>query len=284
MRNKDIAKGKKVDPIKPQQVTPKVNTNPLYAPQTEEKASIEAEPIIQEGFSEFSPHMRFREAKQLKLHDKIDHSDMVGRFVCATIIDREGSNLKIHYDGWDRKWDIWCDFQQELYRFARVGSISKRVAHRFKEIKKGDNIDVNPTHRHLGWKIGEITRLDQKSGQVQIVYDVGGKDYLYWAHLDNEKEIAEFKTNTHGMKLNATKYTINKEVPPFKPHMSLQEAYKLNLTDSVDHRDEKGRFMYAAIYKKQGTNLKIRPFDNWKWDTWSDFTKEIHRFAKAGSI
>merc|ERR1712176_1208356 len=43
-------------------------------------------------------------------------------------------------------------------------------------------------------KCGEIRRLDQKSGQVQVVYECAEKNYLYWAHLDNKSEIAEFPT------------------------------------------------------------------------------------------
>ena len=62
-------------------------------------------------------------------------------------------------------------------------------------MKKGDYVDINPIHRHPGWKCGEIRRLDQKSGQVQVVYESMDKNYLYWAHLDDEAQIAEFGSN-----------------------------------------------------------------------------------------
>eukprot|EP00486_Rosalina_sp_Unknown_P003695 CAMPEP_0201577096 /NCGR_PEP_ID=MMETSP0190_2-20130828/23310_1 /ASSEMBLY_ACC=CAM_ASM_000263 /TAXON_ID=37353 /ORGANISM="Rosalina sp." /LENGTH=715 /DNA_ID=CAMNT_0048008757 /DNA_START=120 /DNA_END=2264 /DNA_ORIENTATION=- len=144
----------------------------------------------------FESHMQLQDAFKLKVHDKIDHRDQVGRFVYATVSEKQGTNLKIHYDGWSRKWDTWSDFQKEIHRFAKAGSISKRPAHRFKQLKKGDYVDINPTQRHPGWKCGEIRRLDQKSGQVQVVYESADKNYLYWAHLDNKFEIAEFTSKS----------------------------------------------------------------------------------------
>ena len=144
----------------------------------------------------FESHMPLQDAFKLKIHDKLDHRDQVGRFVYATVSEKQGSNLKIHYDGWSRKWDTWSDFQKEIHRFAKAGSISKRPAHRFKQLKKGDYVDINPTQRHPGWKCGEIRRLDQKSGQVQVVYESADKNYLYWAHLDHKEEIAEFTSKS----------------------------------------------------------------------------------------
>jgi len=144
----------------------------------------------------FESHMTLQDAFKLKIHDKIDHRDQVGRFVFATVSEKQGTNLKIHYDGWSRKWDTWSDFGGEIHRFAAPGSISKRPAHRFEHLKKGDYVDINPTQRHPGWKCGEIRRLDQKSGQVQVVYESMDKNYLYWAHLDNTAEIAEFTSQS----------------------------------------------------------------------------------------
>ena len=94
---------------------------------------------------------------------------------------------------------ILYDFSGEIHRFAVAGSISKRRAHRFEHLKKGDYVDINPTQRHPGWKCGEIRRLDQKSGQVQVVYESMDKNYLYWAHLDNIAEIAEFTSKSGTM-------------------------------------------------------------------------------------
>ena len=151
---------------------------------------------LKDEISHFPSHMTVQEAFQLKIHDKIDHRDQVGRFVFATVSEKQGTNLKIHYDGWSRKWDTWSDFSTEIHRFAVAGSISKRGAHRFEHLKKGDYIDINPIPRHPGWTHGEIRRLDRTSGQVQVVYEAMDKNYVYWTHLDNEAEIAEFTSKS----------------------------------------------------------------------------------------
>ena len=51
-------------------------------------------------------------------------------------------------------------------------------------------VDIN-CHRHPGWRVGEIRRTDKKSAQVQVCYEMNdGKEYLFWTHLDNKKEIS----------------------------------------------------------------------------------------------
>ena len=98
----------------------------------------------------------------------IIHSDMQERFLGATIVDKGGSHLKIHYNGWNRKWDIWSDYSKidQLCRFAKLGSISKRPNHRFKDIAIGDTIDINLSkilpHYNVGWIVGEIVKFDSK--------------------------------------------------------------------------------------------------------------------------
>lgn len=84
------------------------------------------------------------------------------------------------------------DFSKEIHRFVVAKSISKRRENRGSNLQKGYYVDINPSLRHPGWKSGQIQRLDQKSGQVQVLYQGPDKDYLYWTHLDNEAEIAEF--------------------------------------------------------------------------------------------
>eukprot|EP01083_Nonionella_stella_P166666 557875_1 len=137
----------------------------------------------------FVSHMTMEDAMELLVHDKIDHRDQVGRFVFARVSEKQGSKLRIHYDGWSCKWDTWSDFSTELPRFAVAGSISLRASHRapFNALKKGDYVDINPSLRHFGWKVGEIRGLDAKSGQVQVGYEYLDKNYLHWAHLDDEE-------------------------------------------------------------------------------------------------
>ncbi len=121
----------------------------------------------QNNHSPFRSHMSRVEASRLKVNDKVDHRTYGGRFVLATIQDKQGSKLKIRYDGLPAIYDTWSDYEPELHRFAKAGSISRRPAHRFKNLKVGDWIHINPI-RHPGWKPALIRCFDSKSGQIKV--------------------------------------------------------------------------------------------------------------------
>lgn len=118
------------------------------------------------------------------------------------MVEKRGNNLKIHYDGWSRKWDCYSDYSTEAHRFAKAGSISKRPAHRLHSLDKGDCVDIcidpnaNKDETNLGWKTGRINNFDSKSGQVQIVYndDITDSNHLCWVHLDCVDKIEAFGT------------------------------------------------------------------------------------------
>ena len=158
-------------------------------------------PIIEEFYFiylTFQEQTCIQDFSKLKVDDMIDHQDTMGRFLYAKIIDmREiGSKFKIHYDGWSSKWDIWSDYENFPEKFAIAGSISKRPAHRFKELKVGDYVDINPLRTHPGWKPGKIRSLHKTSGQCHICYKHGDKLLYYWAHLDDAEQIAEFESKS----------------------------------------------------------------------------------------
>ena len=139
--------------------------------------------------------MQFWDAFKLKVGDKVDHRHTTGFFVYATVLEKQGTKLKIHYDGWSHLKDTWSDFQTGIDRFAKAGSISKRPAHRFKRLKKGDYVDINPIRFFMpGWKSGEI--LSRFNGQVQVGFQCAGRSYIYGSHLDNGYEIAEFASRS----------------------------------------------------------------------------------------
>ena len=245
--------------------------------------------------------MTLLQAAALHNHDRIDYFDTFSGFVLATVIERNGTNLKIRYDGWSCKWNKLSDFTKEIHRFAVAGSISKRPAHRFQHLKVGDYVDINPALRHPrltpGWTHGKIRK--RRLGQVQVMYRWMGNIDREWCHLDNEGKIAEFKSKSEPVVVQNTplqkstnrpsdsneNHQNKEDTPPFRPHMTLEQASNLKVHDEIYHRDQVGRFLYATVSEKQGTNLKIR-YVGWsrKWDTWSDFNAEIHRFAVAGSI
>jgi len=77
----------------------------------------------------------------------------------------------------------------------------------------------------------------------------------------------------------------NIKLVQFKSHMSIIEASQLRIHQKIDHRDTEGRFIKAAIIDKKKSNLKIHYF-GWdsEWDVWSDYKKELFRFANYKSI
>ena len=88
-------------------------------------------------------------------------------------------------------------------------------------------------------------------------------------YLDNGKSVKSTSTNQrHHKTLKAVSYRI----PPFPSHMTLRRAQKLEVGHTIDHRDQAGRFAFATVIEKHGTNLKIH-YEGWsqEWDTWSDF-------------
>ncbi len=76
--------------------------------------------------------------------------------------------MKIHYEGWNSKWDTWCDYKSETHRFAAPRSISRKPNTRFRDLKILDYVDINPIQRHRGWRVGQIRRMDKYSGQAQM--------------------------------------------------------------------------------------------------------------------
>ena len=117
----------------------------------------------------FVPHMSFVEAHKLQIGDKVDHRNVYGKFLTATITHKSKSGMfKIHYDDHiSSTHDTECSYVNELYRFAKVGSISRRPAHRLKYIKTGSFVDINIA-QHPGWRKAEVVTVCPLSGQIQV--------------------------------------------------------------------------------------------------------------------
>lgn len=123
----------------------------------------------------FPKPLPVKEASNLKVGDKIDHRNSEGLFCCAKIIKTHGNRLKIHYNAGNKdsskeEPDVWCDYHKEIDRFARFESISRRPSHRFKEVKRGDDVCVCFKYKYnkLEWTKAEITKLDTESGQFKV--------------------------------------------------------------------------------------------------------------------
>eukprot|EP01084_Bolivina_argentea_P097814 175835_1 len=155
----------------------------------------------------FHSHMSLTEASKLRIKQPIDHRDMEGRFLGAIIIDKNASNLKIHYIGWTEQWDVWCDYTMELFRFAKYKSISERPRNRFFHLQKGNKININPMNK--GWKVCQIISFD--AGQVEVAYfdEISNFEHYYWSHIDNENEVTILTGMNYNLSNKFSKYKFN---------------------------------------------------------------------------
>eukprot|EP01084_Bolivina_argentea_P078937 143255_1 len=97
--------------------------------------------------------------------------------------------------------------------------------------------------------IAEIIALLQDKDRAKKQRDTDNKC--------NEIEIPEPITAPLNNSNNNNANNNNANMPPFTLHMTLDQAQKLRIHDKIDHRDQVGRFVYATVLEKQGTNLKI---------------------------
>eukprot|EP01084_Bolivina_argentea_P194236 333234_1 len=267
--------------------------------------------------STFINHMDFKDAEQLKPNDKIDHRHSLGCFFPAIILEKNGTNLKIHYEELSAEYDIISDYQTEIYKFAVLHSISKRCVHRMKRLKVFDFIKVNFHHMYPkhGWKICQILAIDSNSAQVRVQYfyknEQGKIMFLHvWTHIDNDDEckpmnIEEsknkllelgFKQYDVNTALNccnndiniALKYlSENKIYRYFKEHMTMNEVARLSVGNQIDFRCDSGGVLSAVILNKNDTKLTIHyenDGDDHKRDQIIDYTINIWRFADVYSI
>eukprot|EP01083_Nonionella_stella_P219910 787272_1 len=140
----------------------------------------------------FVDHMSTEEANKLVINDKIDHRDTFGGSTSAIIVDKKQTNLKIHYPEYGKKFDVWSNYKNELYKFAKHESISSRPGHNFMDLQIDEFINVNPLN-HPGWKLGKMDGFEvgRKSGQIKIIYNINGCDYEWWTHVDNKNEVKQ---------------------------------------------------------------------------------------------
>ena len=122
-------------------------------------------------------------------------------------VDEERNKVKLHYVGWQEKWDLWCNIGRKCnhIRFCRAGTISTRRIYRseFREQSDLRNVSVQcrlarywfESHPNVEcsdynlWRAATIKRVDKHSGQCQLVVRIGSKDYLWWTHLDSKQEV-----------------------------------------------------------------------------------------------
>jgi len=138
-----------------------------------------------------------KEAKLLDVGSTVDHRDNVGRFLPATIIENDKTNgiWKLHYPGWNSKFDVTIKYKDEINNLAPNNSLSCLGSKNLSLLKKDDHVKVYV--EELGWVSGEIRKFhnDKRtnqaiSAQVQVAYRHPSyrNKRLQWFHIDNEDE------------------------------------------------------------------------------------------------
>ena len=166
--------------------------------------------------------MSITSASNLNVGDKLDFRNPFGRFEAAVVkkispsdgeckrmfglilaSDATRSHARRRRVHWaTRRCVHWCDYNMHRLRFAEVGAVSARPAHRLTNIRTGDLVDINPIYfegafkEHRGWKHGTVEQMHSESGQVLVMCEYKGKYVRYWTHLDNEDEISEYGSKT----------------------------------------------------------------------------------------
>eukprot|EP01083_Nonionella_stella_P232356 819790_1 len=196
----------------------------------------------EEGRNKFE-YMSKKQIDSIKVNDKIDHRNDQGKFTGAIVLNKEGTTLTLQYD--DMNGAIVTEHAQNVYKFGRYHTISKRKAHRHTNLIELDYIDINTSYNHGGWRYGEINELDDISGQVQVGYLDDDDEYQeLWTHLDNEDEVAAV-----GTKCDVLQMIRQHIYDPFfniKQHkrgmrLKLKECMKYIVHDILPERAKEGR-------------------------------------------
>ena len=116
-------------------------------------------------------------------------------------------------------------------------------------------------------------------------YQIGGHPYIF--HKQS-KDSALLIDITRKYKVIDTSPEQPKSMPKFEKHMTKEEAAKLLVGDMIDHQHKSGKFVAAKVIERKSwpwSNVKIHYIGKGeKDDVWSNYDKELHKFAKYESI
>ena len=152
--------------------------------------------------------------------DEIDFRDEINtKWYPSRILEKYGDFMKVHFIGWDSKWDIHVNYHAKFFQFAKYGTYtkSKCQSDSFKYLKKNSYLDINPHMYHMisnlsiidsktdidsadislelyntvssvgPWYEGKIIQLCPKSGQVKVSISGIPELKYYWTHLDSSE-------------------------------------------------------------------------------------------------
>lgn len=122
-----------------------------------------------------------------------DVRDEYGKWLLASVAPvYEGSQrVKVHFEGWDAKYDTVLDYvvSRDMFAPAHKYSSKKNAARNPFQLREDVLIRQRRPHRENGWKRAKITKID--GGQVQTAYFNASDStiYKYWYHFLQRGEI-----------------------------------------------------------------------------------------------
>ena len=196
--------------------------------------------------------------KKLRIGDHIDHRDSVGHFVLAKVIEKKINGIKIHYVGWNNKWDRWCFYNKitsQSNRFFYAGSISERQGHRLKYLRIGDYIDFYYNNK---WYYAQIKSSDKMSAQIRLIFYIENKQRTYWSHIDNENEVQPFGKKCGMNKIKNDEQIINHY--KINQNIQIKDIYSTTTTNTTNN------WILCKIINKKFNWIKIKYLDkNNQW-------------------
>ena len=133
------------------------------------------------------PRLSPQQMAELKVGDKIDHKDVTGKFCEAQIVEIRGDgSLKIHYIGWDSKWDVWISpFRDRIY-CASFQSISGKLTQEKKTFDCGFLVKCKYMFCNSWHKSLEIVEWAARGSQIKISYlcDKANGHFKHWFCLN----------------------------------------------------------------------------------------------------
>ena len=104
----------------------------------------------------------------LKKGSLLDAKDTMGNWYKSLVIDIKGDDIKLHYQGWKPRWDVW------LSRFSSdIAHVCTRTRP-WRAFKVGDIVDANPKSRddHTAWTEGRIIKVDTVDVSIETRVDL----------------------------------------------------------------------------------------------------------------
>ena len=182
----------------------------------------------------------------------IDAKDTMGNWYKSMIIDTKGEEVKVHYQGWKPRWDIW------MHRKSDDLAPLCTKTRPWRDFKKGDVVDANPRSRddHTAWTEGIVTAIERASrasidsfhihglaesinGEGRVLIRFPSLNTEQWFKNDSE-ELCVPGTHVTAKRKEKSKKSVlppsvRKTVRP-RPQSSLAQLEQLGFSRTLCHR------------------------------------------------